>query len=279
MSGSDAFRFVNLLALELENGDITLPSLPDVVLKIRGMLEKEDCDFERIGKAVSVDPVLVSRLMLFANSAYHNRANVKIESLNTAIGRLGFEVVRSTAVSLAINQIYVSEKHSRAAKHLKAVWARSMKLSSMAYAVAQAHSALNEESAFMCGLLHEVGKLYIITKAEGFPDFLGDPDTFQGVLEEWNPQVSKSIIEAWGFSYDMVESTDPESYVDSDESLQPKLADAIYIAKLLLDNSEEETLSLFDSPSCKKLGIDEASIKHVMDNYRGKLSTMQQSLV
>ena len=82
MDQNDHFRFVSLLALELENGDIRLPSLPDVVLKIRKMLESDNCDFERISQAVSVDPVLVSRLFVFANSAYYNRANIKADTLN-----------------------------------------------------------------------------------------------------------------------------------------------------------------------------------------------------
>jgi HD-like signal output (HDOD) protein len=45
MAHTDEFRFVSLLALELDNGDIYLPSLPDVVLKIRALLEKDNCDF------------------------------------------------------------------------------------------------------------------------------------------------------------------------------------------------------------------------------------------
>ena len=69
MENSDQFRFVSLLALELENGDISLPSLPDVVLKIRKLLESDTCDFERVSQAVSVDPVLVSRLFVYSNSA------------------------------------------------------------------------------------------------------------------------------------------------------------------------------------------------------------------
>ena len=105
MKQEDQFRFVSLLALELDNGDISLPSLPDVVMKIRKLLSSEDCDFGRVSQAVSVDPVLVSRLFVFANSAFYNRANVKIETLDGAIGRLGFEVVRSAAMSLAMKQL------------------------------------------------------------------------------------------------------------------------------------------------------------------------------
>ena len=60
MSKQDQFRFVSLLALELQNGDIVLPSLPDVVMKIRQMLESETAGFDQVSQAVSLDPVLVS---------------------------------------------------------------------------------------------------------------------------------------------------------------------------------------------------------------------------
>lgn len=279
MEKSDQFRFVSLLALELDNGDISLPSLPDVVLKIRRMLERDDCDFGRISQAVSVDPVLVSKLFVFANSALYNRANVKIEDLDTAIGRLGFEVVRNTAMSLAMKQLYDSDKHQKTTKLQRKVWARGMKLSSMAFAVAQKHPNLNQESAFLCGLMNEIGKLYILTKAEDFPEFLGNPSSLNLVLEQWNPQISKSIIESWGFPEEIIESADPATYVDHDPESVPSLVDVIVVAKLLVDSSEAKLEQQFEEdPSCRKLGIDEDSAAVLMSGYREKLQSMQQSL-
>jgi len=276
---SDQFRFVSLLALELDNGDISLPSLPDVVLKIRKMLEREDCDFGRISQAVSVDPVLVSKLFVFANSAYYNRANVEIDDLDTAIGRLGFEVVRNTAMSLAMQQLYDSEKHDKSTKQQRVIWARGMKLSSMAYAIAKKHPNLNHESAFLCGLMNEVGKLYILTKAEDFPDFLGNRSSLALVMEEWNPQISKGIIESWGFPEEIVESADPATYVDDDPDTAPTLVDVIVVAKLLIDENDTKLEDKFDNdPSCHKLGVDEESAAGLMLAYREKLQNMQQSL-
>lgn len=274
---NDEFRFVSLLALELDNGDIFLPSLPDVVIKIRGLLEKDTCDFGVISQAISVDPVLVSRLLVFANSALYNRANVKIDTLDGAIGRLGFEVVRNTAMSLAMKQLHKSDKQDKSAKQFRAVWARGMKLSSMAYAVAARNSSLNQETAYLCGLMHEVGKLYILTKADDFPDLLGDANSLQRVMNEWNPQVSKSIIESWGFPDDVVESTDPQSYVDDNAEAVPTFADVMFVAKLLIDGSEENLSSVFEeNTSCRKLAIDKASAADVMLAYRDKIQSMQK---
>ena len=228
---------------------------------------------------MSVDPVLVSRLFVFANSAYYNRANIKIETLDAAIGRLGFEVVRNTAMSLAMKQLYDSDKNGESARYQRAVWARGMKMSCMGHAVALALSDLNPETAYLCGLMHEIGKLYILTKAEDFPEFLGDPASLNAVLDEWNPQISKSIIESWGFPDEIAESSDPATYVDHDRSAAPTFVDVMVVARLMIDGKDGKLQTLFeDDDSCIKLGIDEDTAADVMVAYRDKLQSMQQSL-
>lgn len=275
---NEEFRFISLLALELDNGDISLPSLPDVVMKIRTMLADENADFERLSNAISMDPVLVSRLFVVANSAFYNRANIKIETLDSAIGRLGVEVVRNTAMSLAMKQLYSADGYSYAAKYLRAVWARGMKLSCMAFAVAHGRAGLNDETAFLCGLLNEVGKLYIITKSKEFPTLLGDRKSFDAVLEKWNSQISKSIIESWHFPDEVAESADPNTYLDSDPNTAPAYVDVVAVAKWLVDHGQQDTLDLSEDPSCVKLGVDKDTVTGIMETYRHKLQTMQQSL-
>jgi len=278
MSSQDHFRFVSLLGLELENNDISLPSLPDVVIKIRKMLESDSADFDQISQAISVDPVLVSRLFVFANSAYYNRANVKIDTLEGAIGRLGIEVVRSTAMSIAMKQLYSSEKHSHAAKHLRSIWARGMKLSCMAFSVAKEVPSVNEESAYLAGLMHEVGKLYIVTKAEEFPEILGNEESMDAMFEQWNGQVSKSIIEAWGFGDEIAESADPEHHRNEDPQSDVQLVDVVWVARRLVSNIDGATIEPEEDASFVKLGIGKDATSDILGRYREKLKSMQQPL-
>ena len=279
MDKSDHFRFVSLLALELDNGDISLPSLPDVVIKIRELLERDDVDFDRASQAISVDPVLVSKLFVYANSAYYNRANIKIETLEGVIGRLGFEVVRNTAMSLAMQQLYNSDKHDSTKNQQRKIWARGMKLSSMAFAIAQKHPTLNQETAFLCGLMHEVGKLYILTKAGDFPELLGDAKSLNIVFDEWNPQITKSIIESWGFSDEIANTADPATYAQNDAEAPADLVDVVVVAGLLLDGNEDHLEQIFDeNSSCLRLGVGKNAASVVMSAYRDKLQSMQRSL-
>ena len=85
MTNPEQFKFVQSLAKDLETGDIRLPSLPAVVMKIRTLLDDDDSDFGQVSKVVSVDSALASRIFVFANSAYHNRSGEKIVNLEAAI--------------------------------------------------------------------------------------------------------------------------------------------------------------------------------------------------
>jgi len=279
VANSDEFRFVSLLALELENGDISLPSLPDVVLKIRKLLESDNCTFELISQAVSVDPALVSRLFVFANSAYYNRANINADTLDAAISRLGFEVVRNTAMSLAMKQLYKTDTSDDVARHVRKVWSHGVRLSCMAYAIGATQNHINQETAYLCGLMHDVGKLYILTKAEEFPEFLGAPDKLEAVMEEWNPQVSKSIVESWGFPDEVVESTDPATYAHPDTEADATLIDVIVAAELLLELGDQEPdFDITDHLSCIRLDLDAERIGDVVSRYKTKLETVEHSL-
>ncbi|HNP34410.1 MAG TPA: HDOD domain-containing protein [Woeseiaceae bacterium] len=279
MSKQDKFRFVSLLALELQNGDIVLPSLPDVVMKIRRMLESNAAGFEQVSQAVSLDPVLVSRLFVFANSAYYSRGNAKVDSLETAIGRLGFEVVRNTAMSLAMKQLYGSNKHSEASKILRKIWAEGMKLSCMAWAVSRQVPSAKPEAAYLAGLLHDVGKLYIVTKAEEFPTILGNPQSLNEMFDEWKAQISKTIMESWGFSDEVAESADAANYLNEDPASDIRLVDVVWVAKQLLDAGISKSLDPKSMPTFIKLGIDRDALPGILGAYREKLQSMQQSLV
>lgn len=278
MSEQEAMKFVSQLAHELGNGSVRLPSLPDVVIKIRKLLEEQTCDFDRVAKVVSADPMLVSRLLVFANSAAYNTAGENIKSLETAISRLGFELVRNTAISIAIKQLFLGEQHKGVAKHVRELWARSMQFSSLAHAIAEQNREVNQETAFLCGLMHDVGKLYILSKSKDFPEFIGEPIALQIILDEWHAKVGKSVLEAWQFPAEVCESVDPAEYVDEHTHHAPVMADVMIVAERILAAAEDGPPDFAGMPSSIRLGIDENVASNILIAYKGKLMSVQQAL-
>ena len=278
MADQERIKFVSLLAKELKDGSVHLPSLPDVVIKIRDLLEQDRCDFKQVSQVVSMDPALVSRLLVFANSAYHNRGEARIENVDAAIGRLGFETVRNTALSMAVKQLYLAKQHKNILEPLRRLWLNSMKLSSMSLALGKLDSELNEETAFMCGLLHEVGKLYILTKVKDFPEFLGVRETLDSVLEEWHPQVGRCIVEDWGFPDEVVKSVEPQEFIDKHTHLPPSMADVLLVASLMLEAGESQVLDYQGISSAVKLGITDEALPSLWDDYKEQLASVGQAM-
>jgi len=278
MPADEQAQFLQQLAVDLNSKNIVLPSFPDVVIKIRTALEDPTCSSGRLAEVAKLDPILVSRLLMAANSAFHNRAGIEIVDLNLAISRLGFEVVRNTAVTLAIEQIFNASQHEALRERLQALWARSMSLSSMCYVIANSVASLNADHAFLAGLLHDVGKLYILTQAKDYPGFLGNEDSLNAVLHDWHQSVGCSIIGSWGFAGEIVQSVDINENLDTESSRAAALVDVVYAAIALLDAPEKTLAAVPPHPSLQRLHVTEDSFAELAEAAELHAQSMRHSI-
>lgn len=239
MTAEETAKFLEGLAKDLNSKNISLPSFPDVVIRIRSALEDPGCTADRLAGVAKTDPVLASRLLISANSAFHNRAGISIVDLDLAISRLGFEAVRNTAIALAVEQIFTSTRHAELHERLEKLWSRSMALSSMCYVLAQGIDEINPDNAYLAGLLHEIGKLYILTKSRDFPRMLGDDESLGKVIAAWYPSIGKSIVESWGFPQVIADSITVSENLNTIRCSKASLVDVVYTAIALLDRPEE----------------------------------------
>lgn len=278
MSAEEQTRFLKQLAEDLNSRNIKLPSFPDVVVNIRTALEDPTCTSERLADVVRTDPVLVARLLMAANSAFHNRAGIEIVDLNLAISRLGFEVVRNTAITLAVEQIFNANEHSDLKESIRNVWESSLSLGSMCFVIAKSTGSLNADNAFLCGLLSGVGELYLITKARDFPNLLGDEESMASIVSEWNPSVGQSIVKAWGFSDEIADSFEIGENLSHDAGAPVTLVDVVYTARLIVDESYAETaLTNTEEPAPGKLNVSSETLPKLREAYTLHASALRQS--
>ncbi len=278
MSADEQTKFLQELAEDLNSKNIALPSFPDVVINIRSALEDPSCSAEQLGDVVRTDPVLVARLLMAANSAFHNRAGIEIVDLNLAISRLGFEVVRNTAITLAVEQIFNASQHAELKDSIKAIWTSSLSMASMCFVIARNTDTVNPDNAFLCGLLHEVGKLYILTKARDYPNLMGDADSLSSVLDQWYTSIGRSIVESWGFSDEIADSLEFEENLSEDSDAPATVVDVMYSARLLLEDDEEEKLeaSTHHAPAKVRLSVD--TLPAIREAYDLHAASMRQSV-
>jgi HD-like signal output (HDOD) protein len=271
MSQDEYFRFVQELAADLNGKQVKLPSFPDVVVRVRRALDDGDCTADVLADILSAEPVLASKILVFANSSYHNPAGAKIEGLNSAVGRIGFEKVRSVAISYAVEQLHDSVQPAPLKSELGHSWVTGQRTAALSEVITRQRTKLDSDAAFIAGLLQNIGCLYIFTKYETYPDLLSTKDSRQQLIDEWQAPIGESIVANWGFS-DEIQATfavaEPEG---TRRRVEPNLADVIFVAKALL-SGDKAVLS--ESEESQRLKLSEQELQPIMVAYEERLKSM-----
>ncbi len=271
MSEDIYFKFVQALARDLNRKDIRLPSFPDVVMRIRAALDDPDTTGQDIANILGNDVVLATRMLILANSTYHNPAGIKIEGLDAAIGRVGFEKVRRAAISYAVEQLYASEELAPLKDDLRKSWADGLRLAALSEVLAIHCTKIDADSAFIAGLLNGIGTLYIFTKYEAYPELLQDPDTRQSLIDEWAAPIGESIIANWGFSEEIQATLNPDNVENSRRHVEANLVDIISVAKMSLGGEE---VDLYNTAEAKRLQLTDETMPRILASYEEKLQSL-----
>src|SRR5690606_14608364 len=143
------------------------------------------------------DPGLAARVLRIVNSAAFKPASGEITDLRNAVSRLGFNMVRTVAIEYAMRQLRRRELSSPAASlEFESITADSMAFASVCYVVAKHYTRVNADQAMLTGLLHGLGRLYIVMRAEEMADVTAV--NIREVADSWQATIGKAILESWG---------------------------------------------------------------------------------
>ena len=199
---ASALAFLGNLATEVSKGTVNLPCFPDVVMRIRKALAAPDVSMTEIVKIVGTEPRLAARLLQAANSAAFNPAGKHLTDLRAAITRLGHRPVQSAAMSFAVKQLRLAPALRAISKPLNVLWEQSISVAAICQVVAR-RTRVSPEEAFLTGLLHGIGRLYIMVRSVGKSDHLYRDPSFVDMIASWHPAIGKAVLENWGFAEEM----------------------------------------------------------------------------
>jgi len=274
-SKDDYFRLVQSLAADLNKKDVKLPSFPDVVIRIRTALDDPDTTSGDLANILGVDAVLTSRVLVLANSVYHNPAGIKIDSLEAAVGRIGFEKVRTSAIAYAVEQLHTSEGLEPLKNELRATWAAGMRLAAMSEVMARHCTKLDGDTAFIAGLLHRIGVLYLFTKYHDYPALLQDAEARNNLIGEWAAPIGESIVANWNFSEEIQATLNPDEVETTRRRTTANLSDIVATAKKSLNGGEEDWR---ETEEAKRLNITDEELPAIMESYKQKLDSLASAV-
>ncbi len=284
MGGLDAaaFGFVQSLAAELSGGRIELPSFPEVAVRVRRALAAEDTSVDQLVRIIGSEPALAARVLKMANSAALNRSGKPVTDLRAAITRLGQNMVRSASLSFAMAQLRQGSAWAPLEPWLREVWQRSTRVATLAFALAR-HQAreVNADEAFLAGLLHGLGQLYILTRAWQHPRLFADESALRGILRDWHATVARAILENWEFPPARVEAVGAQEELGRQHEGPADLGDVMVVALLMesfTDHPAELELNLAGVAACSALQLDAASGLAVIREGAAELETLRAAL-
>ena len=207
-----AFEFVRELSAELSASTIELPSFPEVAARVQKVLSEETASSERVVRVIGAEPMLATRVLKMANSAALNPGGKTISELRTAVDRLGFDALRAATMSFAMAQLRSAAAYKGVQRYLDALWQQSVLVASLCFVVARRSGRINPDTAMLTGLVHGVGKLYILTRSTHHPALFADQEMYQHIVNDWHGSIAKVLLENWQMAEDVI--TAVSSYAD-----------------------------------------------------------------
>jgi putative nucleotidyltransferase with HDIG domain len=145
-----------ILVKRIQADQLFLPSLPAVVLKVLEVLRDPDAGMKEVAVLLERDPVLAARTLRIATSAAFAGGTKRI-TLQEALARLGTKALKNLLIEASTQKLFVS-RNVQINDQLRTLWEHSVAVALLARDVLALTGQGDSESAYLAGLLHDVGK-------------------------------------------------------------------------------------------------------------------------
>jgi len=256
-----------------------LPTLPAVIPRLLALMDDPKVGTREITEAISHDPALTAKILKVANSAYYGFSQ-EISSLDRAIALLGFNMVRSLALSVGVIKAMPRKKDSGFFS-TEGLWIHNLAVGTAVKMMADRFGKGEEaEHLFVVGLLHDIGKLVL-------DQFFSDD--FTRVLEQVNAEdgmqlhemerknigldhgeVGGILLERWKFPgiirmpIALHHREDFPENIDLSDFSMLKISDAL-VQQMALGKSGNGSPPQVPEADMKRLGIDQKEIGEIKD--------------
>jgi HD-like signal output (HDOD) protein len=240
IDADDSFAFVQALAAELSGGKVQLAGFPEIAARIQHVLADDDVSTDRVVKVLSTEPTLAAQLLNMSNSVALNPSGRHIADLRTAVARVGLNTVRTATIAFAVRALRAAEELKPIAKQLHLLWQRNVLVASLCYVVARRRSPVNPDTALLAGLLHGVGRLYVMTRAVRYPSLFANPASYQLIERDWHLSVGAALLANWGIAPEIVTAVrDSEDYAREPRGAAASLGDVLVAANMIAIHSDQ----------------------------------------
>jgi putative nucleotidyltransferase with HDIG domain len=264
-----------------------LPTLPVVAQRILTLTDDEETGTEQLAKIIATDQALTVRILSLANSAYYGHRR-QISTLGQAIVVIGWIMLKQVSLSVLISKAF-----GRGANR-SMFWRHSLMAANASAAAAKRSGAKDPETAYVAGLLHDIGKLILDTSlpteyAQARRKVEQEKCSFveaeQSVFQTDHVEVGAWMAERWQLPPELIEAIG--SHHSPEKAIGPnaKLIAATYASNIIVataDHLSRKTNLVvpfeLPEPIGTVLGISQVEMVQLAAELEGKRKQIEQLL-
>ena len=219
MAGADptSARRIELILQQVD----ALPTLPSVAMRLLQITSAEDSDAQQVIDAVKSDASLTAKIITLCRAASRGVSRQTL-TIDQAVILLGFDAIRNAVLSIKVFEAFADDRASDAQTESgefdrAGFWRHCLAVAVAAEMIAARHSEFNDidpAEAFVCGLLHDIGKLaleHVLPKSYRRVIQLTDQTTGKiaqierKVLGIDHHTAGKRLAEEWGLGHQLAD--------------------------------------------------------------------------
>ncbi len=250
-----------------------LPAMPQILLKLIEQCQSDDVGMSELAELISKDAGMAGKILAIANSSAYHRNNRKV-GLEHSLMTLGVEMIKTLVISESVLQVFNNFSHS-SSTDLRSFWKHSLSSAVLAREIAAAMKYPHLEEAYLAGLLHDVGRLALLSAAnkEYAANFLAKDDETLSEIEEQTFKITHQeagawLIERWNLDSFLSDSVlyhhDPVSRLENTHPL-------IRIVRLAHLMSIYDTSDLSVREAASLCGINEEDLSRIASGATEKV--------
>ena len=196
----------------LFKSECQLPTLPAILSELNALFDNPSVSNKCIAQVIMKDQAMVSRVLQLSNSAFYAKRQ-EIRDLTGAVTFLGLKTMRNLVLMLSLMKVFPRNEPRVPEFQVEIFWQHSLAAASFSAILAEKIGSVFDESYFIAGLLHDIGKLVIY---HYYPDLFvqtvlrqiekGETGVMaeERVLEVNHADIGAYLAEKWRFQPEIV---------------------------------------------------------------------------
>ena len=175
-------------------GELSFPTSLDASRRVLKAVENPDIGLSALAKIVVAEPLLSAKVIRLANSVALNPSNMVVRDVRQAVVRVGMDPIKALAMVLIMDQLRHSQRHVATRELSNRLWERSVHVAALSYVLTKKLTRLNADEVMFAGIVHDLGRFYLLSRAAEFPALLEDSVVLAETINDLTERTTERIL-------------------------------------------------------------------------------------